>query len=55
MRLIGWCAFNKGEIPEIDNISFEKTKRKAYHNWGKCEGQEIRKCVVIISDEKEDV
>lgn len=48
-RLKGWCAFNRGD-PEIDNMSFERTKKEIMRCWGKS-GQEIQQCELLIFGE----
>ena len=46
VELNGYCACNEGH-PEIDNISFEKTKQKALA-WNRLYDQIVRRCKVII-------
>jgi len=51
VRIKGWCAFNKGIVPSIDEISFEEDYEKVTKKWAK-HNQIIRKCTIIIEDDE---
>jgi len=46
-----WCALNRGEIPDADNISFQKTEAEARKYW---KGQAVRKCRIVVEKEGEE-
>ena len=47
--ITGYCAFNKGVVPPIKEISFEKSKKLIIKRWGG--RQDLKKCKIIIYEE----